>query len=388
MTTVRAYRAGAVLLVLALVLPGLALPASASPTMESQFVELINAERTSRGLPALPVFWDLVDDARAHSAEMAAAADIWHNPCLAQGTSGWWALGENVGMGPNVPVLHDAFMNSEPHEKNILGDYNYLGVGVVVSGGIVYVTVVFMLGPAGLVSEPSVPAGFPVADSVGYLDTGSGLWCLVTAGGGVAEFYYGNPADLPVMCDWNGDGVETVGLYRPSTGFLHLRNSNTQGSSDVAIFYGGPSDLPVCGDWNGDGVDTIGIYRPSQAAFYLRNSNTQGTADLAFYFGNHGDVPFAGDWNGDGIDTVGIYRPSTGQVMITNSHGGVAHYSGYYGNPGDRFVVGDWDGDGRDSFGIFRPSEGTFYLSNSIGGPADVTVGFGSWGVQPVAGGW
>ncbi|MGH2603528.1 MAG: hypothetical protein ACRDJ9_29605, partial [Dehalococcoidia bacterium] len=81
--------------------------------------------------------------------------------------------------------------------------------------------------------------------------------------------------------------------------------------------------------------------------------------------------------------------PSTGQVMITDSHGGVAQYSGYYGNPGDRFVVGDWDGDGRDSFGIFRPSEGTFYLSNTVGqGEADLTVTFGTGDAQPVAGGW
>jgi hypothetical protein len=377
-------------LVLTLVLMAQAIPAWASPDLEAQFVGLINQERSQRGLGTLQVYWDLVDDARAHSAQMAAAGDIWHNPGLADVTSGWWALGENVGMGPNVPVLHDAFMGSEGHRDNVLGNYNYLGVGVVVSGGIVYVTVVFMLGPAGLVSaQPSIPAGFPVADSVGYLDGSTGLWRLVTAGGGVAEFYYGNPADLPVMCDWNGDGVETVGLYRPSTGFLHLRNSNTQGTSDVAIFYGQPSDRPVCGDWNGDGVDTIGIYRPSQAAFYLRNSNTQGTADLAFYFGNYGDVPFAGDWNGDGVDTVGIYRPATGQVMITDVHGGVAQYSGYYGNPGDRFVVGDWDGDGRDSFGIFRPSQGTFYLSNTVGqGNSDLTVTFGTGAAQPVAGDW
>jgi len=42
----------------------------------------------------------------------------------------------------------------------------------------------------------------------------------------------------------------------------------------------------VAGDWNGDGIDTVGVYRPSNGMIYIRNSNTQGVADTQVYVGS------------------------------------------------------------------------------------------------------
>ena len=225
---------------------------------------------------------------------------------------------------------------------------------------------------------------------VGLQNPASGFWELVSSDATYNDFYYGTPGDLAVACDWDGDGIDTVGLYRPSDGFLYLRNSNTQGPGETEIFYGEPADIPVCGDWDGDGTESVGVYRPRNATFYLRNSNTQGFADISFIFGNPGDVPFAGDWDGDGIDTVGLYRQSTGFVYITDENKfGVADFEAFYGNPGDRFVVGDWDGNGKDSFGIFRPSDQKFYLSNVVGQAiADIEISAGGSSTVPIAGLW
>ena len=55
-------------------------------------------------------------------------------------------------------------------------------------------------------------------------------------------------------------------------------------------------DKPVAGDWDGNGTDTVGIYR--NGWFYLRNSNTNGIADLIFALGVQGDEPIVGDWDG------------------------------------------------------------------------------------------
>ena len=71
-----------------------------------------------------------------------------------------------------------------------------------------------------------------------------------------------------------------------------IRNSNTVGVADLAFGYGLPTDIPVIGDWNGDGIDTVGVYR--NGVFYLRNSNTVGVADLAFGYGLPTDI--SGDW--------------------------------------------------------------------------------------------
>ncbi len=212
--------------------------------------------------------------------------------------------------------------------------------------------------------------GVPPVDQdwIGTHNPRNGLWTLTSAGGRTESFYFGDPGDLPIVCDWDGEGVRTPGLYRPETGFLYLRNSNDFGVADISIFFGIPEDLPVCGDWNGDGIDTIGVFRPSLGKFFLRNSNTQGFADEEFFFGDPADLPFAGDWDGDGIDTVGLYRPANGFVYIKNTNlSGFADFETFYGEPGDRFVVGDWDDDGLSSFGIFRPSDTTFYLSNVVG---------------------
>ncbi len=122
---------------------GLALPAQAGT--EGAFLSKINASRSAAGLAPVSVHSDLVPDARAHSAEMMAAGEIYHTSSLGAVASGWEALAENVGAGPSVDSLHAAFMNSAGHRRNILGDYNYVGIGVSQSdSGQLWVTVIFM----------------------------------------------------------------------------------------------------------------------------------------------------------------------------------------------------------------------------------------------------
>lgn len=130
-------------------------PAAASGD-ESDFVASHNSIRASQGRRTLSVQSDLTSVARRHSARMAAEGSIWHNPNLTSEVSNWQVVGENVGMGPDVDTLMNAFMNSTAHRNNILdSDYNQFGVGVVVSDGTIYVTVVFAKrSTSGSVSRP------------------------------------------------------------------------------------------------------------------------------------------------------------------------------------------------------------------------------------------
>ncbi len=89
---------------------------------------------------------------------------------------------------------------------------------------------------------------------------------------------------------------KTTGVFRPSDGITYMRNSNTGGVADISMIYGVAGDQSFAGDWDGDGIDSIGIYR--NGVFYLKNSNIQGVADLVFALGNPGDEPIAGDWDG------------------------------------------------------------------------------------------
>lgn len=154
-------------LVLALVL-GLAVtpfggvtPALADGGMESSFVAKLNAERTSRGLPALSSNGSLAATARSWSGTMANQDKLYHNPSLGSQVSGWKKVGENVGRGPSVGSLHAALMNSPGHRRNILDpEWTEVGVGVVVKDGTVWVTQVFRL-PAGQSAPKAAPKPEP-----------------------------------------------------------------------------------------------------------------------------------------------------------------------------------------------------------------------------------
>jgi SpoIID/LytB domain protein len=203
-----------------------------------------------------------------------------------------------------------------------------------------------------------------------------------TVGASAQAVPFGQPGDVPLSCDWDGDGVDTLAVFRAGTWFL----ANRPGASvaDVSFGYGQAGDQPVCGDWDGDGVDTVGVYRNGQV--FLRNSNTTGRADGSFAFGSPGDVLVAGDWNGDRFDTVGVWRRGT--FFLANSNlRPVADVVLPYGAATDLPAVGDWDGNGADSVGVYR--SGTFYLRDrNTPGPADRVLPFGAPGDRPLTGVW
>ncbi len=198
------------------------------------------------------------------------------------------------------------------------------------------------------------------------------------------QFFYGQASDIPIAGDWDGDGIDTIGIYRNGTFFL--RNSNSSGFADIQFPFGIPGDIPIAGDWDGDGIDTIGIVRGN--GVFLRNTNTAGNADIQFNYGLASDIFIVGDWNGDGIDTIGAYRPTNGFVYIRNSNTtGIADFEFFYGQAGDRPVVGDWNADGIDTIGIVRGNQ--WFLRNSnTSGFADIQFFYGVDTDTPVTGDW
>ncbi|MEU1506800.1 hypothetical protein ABZ495_17665, partial [Kitasatospora sp. NPDC005748] len=101
-------------------------------------------------------------------------------------------------------------------------------------------------------------------------------------------------------------------------------------------------DVPMVGDWNGDGKDTIGIFRPSTHGFYLSDSNTSIGVDHTVLFGDTGDIPVKGDWNGSGTDKVGIYRPGAASFYGAFQDSGAPLYSLRFGEATDTPLTGRW----------------------------------------------
>ena len=110
----------------------------------SGYLSTLNQERASRGIPPLHMSADLVRVAHAWALEMARTGVLRHNPRLRSQVPNWWEVGENVGDGPDMADLAQAFWNSPEHRANILDrHYTDVGISVVRADGRIWMTVVF-----------------------------------------------------------------------------------------------------------------------------------------------------------------------------------------------------------------------------------------------------
>jgi hypothetical protein len=216
----------------------------------------------------------------------------------------------------------------------------------------------------------------------------------LTTGIGEASRRYGDPGDVPLMCDWDGDGDRTPGVRRGIV--FHLVNSLDNGIADTSVPFGDPFDVPICGDWDGDGDDTIGVYRGGD--WYLREHNGPGATITDFQFGEpfilciifdsflppptHSycrpeDYPVVGDWDGDGDDNPGVLRrgqPPEWRLRDSNSAGPPTTVPFTFGDFEDLPLAGDWDGDGTDTAGLWRWGQWFLRNANSTGPAAGAFV--------------
>ena len=147
---------------------------------------------------------------------------------------------------------------------------------------------------------------------------------------------YGGVGSVPVVGDFFGEGVDSLGIYGPEyttegrytgryafaaldPGSLDARSRFTRGI--YVPGFGGPGDIPIAGNFDGDAKTDVGLYG--------RFGNQYGFADLLsstgfdlnrFVFvnqngrdlGGPGSVPVAGDFFGNGVSDPAIYGPGIG----------------------------------------------------------------------------
>jgi uncharacterized YkwD family protein len=110
---------------------------------EQQMWQLVNMERTSRGLNALQIHPGLVKLARMKSQDMITHNYFSHqSPTYGspfdmmrrEGISYRFA-GENLAGAPTVERAHTALMNSPGHRANILNpNFTHIGIGIIDGG--------------------------------------------------------------------------------------------------------------------------------------------------------------------------------------------------------------------------------------------------------------
>ena len=122
-------------------------------------------------------------------------------------------------------------------------------------------------------------------------------------------FRYGTPGDYPVVGDWNGDGISSIGVFRNGEWHLDIDGNGRWTKRDKTFNYGQRGDKPIVGDFNGDGVDDMAVLR-NNVLYMDANGNQQLDADDPQIVIPAGRFPVAGDWNGDGTDEVATYQGS------------------------------------------------------------------------------
>lgn len=138
---------------------------SIASAFERMMLDLINEERTSRGLDPLTLEKRLNDASEDHSVWMDETGNFSHTGIGGSDPgdrirdanfelSGNWTWGENIafqserdapGIADDVADLHDSLMNSPGHRANILNpDFDLIGIGIEEGDGrgfdAVYVT--------------------------------------------------------------------------------------------------------------------------------------------------------------------------------------------------------------------------------------------------------
>ncbi|MDO5565403.1 MAG: SdrD B-like domain-containing protein, partial [Planctomycetia bacterium] len=227
-----------------------------------------------------------------------------------------------------------------------------------------------------------------------------GEWLIRGADGNVANRYIlGFDNAIPIVGDWDGDGVDSLGLFVEGQWFMDRNGDGVWDREDLWAELGSKKDQPVVGDWDGDGKADIGVFGPQWAGDPLavavepglpadtnqfipvsRPKNVPPTdtgltfgqrvmkhrnsgkvrldlVDHVFEYGNEGDRAIAGDWNGDGVSKIGVWR--NGEFYLdVNGNGkwdeGDVLVSDFGGDKDSIPIVGDFDGDGIDNIGLFH----------------------------------
>jgi len=301
---------------------GTAGSAQAAPTSdESAFLSATNSYRSQNGLPALQ--WDdaLANIARGWSQQMDGANTLSHNPAITDQinslvTSQWTRIGENVGFGPSVDAIQNAFLNSAPHRANILGDYNRVGIGTVRdTSGTLWVTLDFLKGPSLVTAPPPVapttsamlsPAStaWP-SGRVDVFQRGSdgALWAKSFTGTWSPWYSLGGYlTSEPTAASWGEGRIDVFG--KGGDGAIWHRALNNGVWSGWDSLGGGFTSGPGAVSWGANRIDVFG--RGQDGGLWTDSFTGSGWTGWSSLGGYITSTPDAASWASGRLDVFAI----------------------------------------------------------------------------------
>ena len=165
----------------------------------------------------------------------------------------------------------------------------------------------------------------------------TGTWYWLTSSSGYSyaaqgQKQWGNQTfgDVPLLGNFDGDGKADLAVWRASTDTWYWLTSASGYSYAAAGSqqWGNANlgDVPLLADFDGDGVADLAVWRASTGTWYWLTSSSgyRYAAARAVQWGNAslGDTPIVGDLDGDGLTDLTVWRASTGTwFWLTSSSG-------------------------------------------------------------------
>jgi hypothetical protein len=209
-----------------------------------------------------------------------------------------------------------------------------------------------------------------------------GMWFVIPSSNPAAPItrQFGLPGDVPLPAVFTTIGGATdFAVWRPSNGTWYVQPNSTLPS--ISISLGLPGDIPVLGDFDGDGLADFAVWRPTDLNWYIRPNNTANPATSQSW-GLPGDIPVPGDYDGDGITDLAVWRPLEGNWYVLPHDTSVSSFIQPSflqppSLPGDVPIPGDYSNNGVTDFVVFAGSEANLYVLPDDAKPLYYTQQFG-----------
>jgi hypothetical protein len=209
---------------------------------------------------------------------------------------------------------------------------------------------------------------------------------------------FGQPGDIPVQGDYDGDGITEAALFRPPNWWQIWKGNifDGQGALKFSFIFDGQQagDIPVPGDY-GSGHTEPAYFRPSDASWHIYDLNKKPPMEkpFPFTFGKPSNVALPADYLQDGRRTllaagdtpvpgsfleggtfrrVALFRQSDAQIHVGDLTVAAANTTLTevrafpFGAPADVLVPGDY-GTGFTALALFTPSNRMWQVRDILG---------------------
>jgi len=196
------------------------------------------------------------------------------------------------------------------------------------------------------------------------------------------EVQWGLPGDTPITGDFDNDGRTDPAIWRSADAHFYVLPSTGRCPSRMIPFahgcraqWGLIDDVPIVADYDSDGVVDLAVWRPSTATYYILPSTNICPSNMKIHgpgceiqFGDSNEIPIVGYFDNDSKLDIGTHDPFTFALkyLASSEHCGSLDYlcvnEGI--DPDAIVFTADVNGDGIDDIVQVIDINGLLYFFN------------------------